>query len=1116
MIPEPVQSASDSLSAVLTELLEVLEQGQAPDRKAWTSRYPQFAAELEEYFASREHLEPWAAPLRSVARVCAPTPRPEETPPPGERPDGPVPAARQRLAGFLPDYELLEEIGQGGMGVVYKARQKSLNRLVAVKMIRAGGLAPEGELRRFRNEAEAVASLDHPHIVPIHEVGQRDGQPYFTMKWMSGGSLADHLDRFLANPRAAVRLLVLVARAVHHAHQRGILHRDLKPSNILLDTEGQPQVTDFGLAKRLQESATLTETGAIVGTPGYMAPEQASGKKGTITTATDVYGLGALLYAMLTGRPPFRGDTPLDTLIQVKEREPQPPSGVNRHVDRGVEMICLKCLEKEPDRRYGSAEALAEDLQRWLDGEPILGRPMRRSARLWRWCKRNRAVAALTATTGVLLTAGLVGLLVSTLLIAQQQSRTQKALGEAEEQRVLAEKRELDVRRWLYVADINRAARSWAHGETHEVRALLERHLPAAGQEDLRGFEWYYLKRLCQGQNKPRLTLRDNGGEVYCVVFSPDGRTLATCGHDGHVRLWNPTTGQLQMKFRAHAREIGAVAFSPDGRTLATASDDGAVKLWDRATGQERKITQVAKAVVGVAFSPDGKTLAAGVEDGTCLRWELPSGHPRPPIATKSGRIEDLAFSSDGTMLATAGGEGIAKVWDSATGRLRNEFRDLSSDKAGTKALAFARHSPWLATADAKGTVALWSTSTGGHLVTLRGDRGGAQSVAFSPDDRLLVSAGEDGALRLWEMPSGKLHNLLAGHAARVWCVAFSPDGRTLASASRDGTVKLWDPELRSDSQELHADWRNVSKVAFAPGGRILATSSWEWNVRFWDSATGQLRAELPQKAAVTSLAFSPDGKSLACGYHQGMVRLWEMSRLQELWSVKAGDEGQIADLGFSPDGHKLMTGCLHNGPVRIWDVGSGGEPTLLVELASGDVKAAFSPDGKVVATCGARGIQFWDVAGGRLREDPSEAIVGEACLAFSPDGGTLATGGSPAIRFWYVATGQLATSTTVGQAHLVRALAFSPDGRTLASASFDGAVTLWNMPTGQELLKLENADRRFWSLAFSPDGRLLAAGGEKQQSEEGACQLWLTADEARPPVQQETELRRQRESDRK
>jgi serine/threonine-protein kinase len=396
-------ASDDRLAEVLAACLEAVENGPALDRPALLARYPEFAFELERFFAQHDQLDRLAAPLREMAQA--------ETP----EPSGPT-AATGAAAGTsetievhsFGDYELLEEIGRGGMGVVWKARQKSLNRWVAVKLLRRDRWAEEADAQRFRNEAETVAQLDHPHLVPIYEVGEHEGRLFFSMKLIDGGSLAEQLERFPNEPRSAARLVAEVADAVHHAHQRGILHRDLKPSNVLLDQDGRPHVVDFGLAKRIEADASLTHSGALVGTPNYMAPEQTIGQKGAVTTATDVYGLGAVLYALLTGGPPFQGEDVLATLVQVREGEPRPPSRVNRKVDRDLETICLKCLHKDPGRRYGSAEALSDDVERWLAGEPILARPVGKLERAVKWARRHPQamgavvglVAALTLFVG--------------------------------------------------------------------------------------------------------------------------------------------------------------------------------------------------------------------------------------------------------------------------------------------------------------------------------------------------------------------------------------------------------------------------------------------------------------------------------------------------------------------------------------------------------------------------------------------------------------------------------------------------------------------------------------------------------------------------------------------
>jgi formylglycine-generating enzyme required for sulfatase activity len=398
---EPTGSFSRArLEEVLAEYMERLDRGEAVDQNRFLAEHPEVAQELRSYFQAGEE-------LKQLARGSA-TSR--------TAPEHPA-VATETLAASPPhltprrfgDYELLEEIARGGMGVVWRARQQSLNRIVALKMILAGELASAADVQRFRSEAEAAANLDHPHIVPIHEIGEYDGRPYFSMKLVEGGSLKQHVSRFRDDPRSAARLLATVARAVQHAHQHGLLHRDLKPANILLDAQGRPHVTDFGLAKRGERDSGLTQPGMIVGTPSYMAPEQATGRKG-VSTAADIYGLGAILYELLTGQPPFRAESPLETLRQVLEREPQRPRTLNPQADRDLETICLKCLHKEPPQRYASAGVLADDLQNYLAGRPIQARPVGPVERALLWSKRQPALAAMTALLVVVALAGVAGI----------------------------------------------------------------------------------------------------------------------------------------------------------------------------------------------------------------------------------------------------------------------------------------------------------------------------------------------------------------------------------------------------------------------------------------------------------------------------------------------------------------------------------------------------------------------------------------------------------------------------------------------------------------------------------------------------------------------------------
>jgi tRNA A-37 threonylcarbamoyl transferase component Bud32 len=449
----PDQTTSDDprrrrLEEVIGAFLVAVDHGQNPDPQEWLARHPDLGPEVAEFFADLGRMEklveplkpapsqPLAQPTMSVDSTEEGTPEAAAEPglaatqadvgsgDAGDGEGGSAAQAKGTRVRYFGDYELEKVLGEGGMGIVYRARQRSLNRSVALKMIKATRFPSSDEVRRFQNEAEAVARLDHPNIVPIYEVNQFEDQHYFTMKLIAGESLDKRLKDYAADPKRAARLVATAASAILHAHQRGILHRDLKPANILVDHDGQPHITDFGLAKRVEVDSELTRSGAILGTPAYMAPEQASGKRGSVTTSTDIYGLGAILYALLTAKAPFSGTTVMDTLEQVRERSPEPPRRLNSRVPRDLEVICLKCLEKDPRLRYATADALAEDLKRWLAGMPIAARPVGKAARFGMWCRRNPILAGAAG----LVASALVGVSVILLLYAQQQTRLATAL----------------------------------------------------------------------------------------------------------------------------------------------------------------------------------------------------------------------------------------------------------------------------------------------------------------------------------------------------------------------------------------------------------------------------------------------------------------------------------------------------------------------------------------------------------------------------------------------------------------------------------------------------------------------------------------------------------------
>jgi WD40 repeat protein len=1096
----------DRVNEAIADYLEAAEAGQAPDRREFLARHPDLAADLTAFFTYRDRftraagqIGPAAVPRSSDATLA----------------QGGSAAVAPPMAGrSFGDYELLEEIARGGMGVIFKARQVSAHRVVALKMVLGGALASPADVKRFHTEAEAAANLDHPHIIPLYDVGEHEGQPYFSMKLVEGGSLAQRLGEFVGDPRAAARLVAEVARAVHYAHQRGILHRDLKPANILLDEEGRPHVTDFGLAKRVAGDSGLTQSGAIVGTPGYMAPEQASGQR-LLTTAADVYALGAILYELLTGRPPFRGEVPLETLMQVLHEEPTRPRLLDPRIDPDLETVCLKCLQKEPHKRYASAEALAQDLESWLAGEPIRARPSGTGERLVKWARRRPTVAALTAALALLLLTLAGGTTTAAFwfrkVAGEAQGERNRAL-EAEARTMDALTRaeklaELDRLR-LYAQRVNLAQRSWERGDLSATSEMLDSLRPGPGQSDIRGFEWYYLRQLCRGG---RRTFRHDG-PVRAAAFSPDGRTLATAGNDGQIRLWD-LIGQDHRTLADHRDWVGALAFHPDGKLLASAGRDRLVKLWDVGTGKKLAVLSGHQGAARcLAFSPDGKRLASGAAElahgygnpyirlapggsGEVILWDVEAHKEVARIPAHPGGTLSVAFSPDGRTLASSGrGDRSVKLWKVSSWEQRATFTGF---RGPVFSMAFSPDGRSLAAGGGdpyhggSGELKLCDLATAAVTASLAGHTGPVQSVAFSADGKTLATGGCDQAAVLWDIPDGRERHRFRGHTDRICAVALTPDGQTLASAGWDGTVQVWGATRGQQRQLLRTrqPGQDVGGyfAAFSPDSKLLATGGRA--VRVYDPSTfHETRLLDGSTDADIVLAFSPDGSTLAAVGVAGVVRLWGVADWQQ--RELRGHQGKIWSLAFSPDGASLATGG-DDGILRVWDLAAGRERFTAAVVPQKVRAVAFTPDGSALAAAckimqkpDENRVRRWDVAAGKEMGPLGEVGTAVEWVAFSPDGRTFAcctdAGADPrgaadtgkTVELWDVATN---TRREVLRGHIDKVYhgTFSPDGRTLATAGWDGAVKLWHVATGQEMLTFR-VPGVCWCVAFAPDGRKL------------------------------------------
>jgi WD40 repeat protein/serine/threonine protein kinase len=1015
----------------------------------------------------------------------------------------PVASGDNPTLGLFGDYELLEEIARGGMGVVYKARQTSLGRIVAVKMILAGPLAGKEFVQRFRTEASAAAILQHPNIVAIHDVGVHEGRHFFSMDHVEGQNLAQLVGQQPLPANKAARYVELIAQAIHYAHGRGILHRDLKPSNVLIDAAtDQPRVTDFGLAKRLDGESSLTMSGQVLGSPNFMPPEQAGGKRGKVGRTSDVYALGGILYYLLTARAPFRADSLEQIITQVINAEPISPRLLNPSVPRDLETITLKCLEKEPSRRYQTAKELADELSRVLRQEPIQARPVNAPEKLWRWCRRKPALASAVVFA-------IAALLIGLATTSWQWRRAERIAVSERHERERAQAQ-------AYVSDMNAVHQALAEHDLGRARQLLDRHRPSFGvptlagsaqsrdsgdrlraghETDLRGWEWRYLWQRARGDME--FALFRQARRVYHAVFLSDGVRVATFADPGKASLWDVATRtevaalQVPTPHEFPIANSGQASFSTDGELLATRDRDEngmqSVKVWKISTGEVMAEFPCGRRLVSaLTFSPDKQRLAAFTLEAVRV-WnvstkELQLKLPVAPSQTDLYSHGAVKFSPDGSLLAIGDGDGRIRLVNVATGVESPPFN--ASSVNGIFTLAFSPDGGLLAAGAAYDdpAITVWDVSRRTRVCSLQGHNGFIGFLAFSPDGKTLASASGDATIKLWTTATWKEATTLAGHADEVWSVDFSTNGQRLVSAGKDGAVYLWPTSPMQFDHEVPGLHGGKQSWDVSPDSTALAVVGRDGVVSLWNANTGQ--KTMPLSALGTNniaVFWSPTGEILAGSRDSPEIKSWNVSNATLTTHPLNVGEPPSRWLFLSKT-ERLLIGVdsqSTNWTFSRWDVRTRKEvSTLTVNKDVHDL--AVSADERLVVIGTVQGevlLLNLDTgqSEGAFKAHAPEMVRG---LALLPDGKFLVTAGTdgPSLKVW-----DLPTRTIVRQvrAHnlIIGRIVISPDGSRLATTSIGREpMKVWDTRTWEEVARIAVEGQALSMARFLPDGNTLAA----------------------------------------
>jgi WD40 repeat protein/HEAT repeat protein len=1048
------------------------------------------------------------------------------------------------MPGQIGRYRVRAWLGGGAFGDVYQAYDPQLDRDVALKVPRAGSLDSPGHVQRFLTEARSAAQLRHPHIVPTFDAGHDGTHFYIASAFVRGRTLEAVTEEGRLDARRAAGIVRDLAEALAYAHSLGVVHRDVKPSNVLLDEQGQPHLMDFGLARRRdsvdarqpakgespwwQESQQqkCTQEGDILGTPAYMSPEQAAGRAHKVGPASDQYNLGVVLYELLCGRVPFEGPVPV-ILYNTVHGVPEPPRQVDPAVPRDLEAVCRKALAKSPGDRYGGCQDLADDLRRWLEGEPIKGRRPGPRERLVRWCQREPRLAFMTTVALGLLVAAATVALVNARLQRHAAHDADEARRQEELARLAAEEKERLTEQARAETEAQKREADRLRAEAEEGRRRLEvslyfNHIALADlalrdrnparawdlleqcPKPLRQWEWYHLVRL---YHKHQLTAGHPTDEVNAVAFSPDGAWLVFANQDDTVKVWDAATGKEVFSLRGHTGAVRCLAFSPDGKLLASAGRDKTVKVWDLATRRPRTLRGHGDTVRCLAFSPDGKLLASAALDRTVKVWDLAAPEEGPLTIPHPAAVTSVTFSLPGKspgelrLASACAAERAVRTWDPRTGRLLAEpFRGYTGG-------AFSPDGARIALVREDHTVLVLPVDPrlGQGTVPLRGHRDAIHAVAFSPDGKRLATASEDQSVRVWDPATGKELANLKGHSEGVTGVTFGRDGR-VASAGKDQTVRVWNLATgqsdvygagdapvqrnlrRPESLTLQEYDNHTHAVAFSPDGRLLATASSvarsdspgfaAGEVKVWNVATGQeLHTFTDLPGRIWSLAFNASGERLALAGKDPTVTVRDVRSGKTLRTL-AGHAGAVECVAWSHDGSFLAT-AGEDRTVRVWNAAKGTEINVLSGHGGTVHAVAFAPDGRRLASAGADGtVRLWEAITGRelftLRRH-NGSVNG---VAFAADGRLLASAGDDrTLVLWDAGTGK-EVRTLHGHTGRVIGAAFNAGGGRLASTAEDRAVKLWDVPTGQEVLTVKGNMAFSSSPCFSPDGQRLAAGG--------------------------------------